>query len=209
MKSKEVSEIHPNEIIGEDYDGWINLPAWKGFESRNGFYGSKNSEKVSDGIIKIHIIGELKDKDHILSQAQFNSIIFLKENAKSIRDSLLKELINQYPDAKEIYEDLMPEINSINDYKNNLGLAFLHVMDIGKENHAYIGFELGCTWDEEHGVGIMMHKDRVVKIGLAEESFNHWNCYEDNGTYEHEKIKWEEVHRLKSQNRKKWWEFWK
>ncbi|NER15092.1 hypothetical protein GWK08_16680 [Leptobacterium flavescens] len=192
--SQEVTEIQPNTIIGEDYDGWINLSAWRGFESRNGFYGSKDSEKESDGTIKTHIIGESADSAHVLSQAQFNAIKFLKKNSELVRDSLLNGLLSDYPNAKEIYEDFMPEINSVEDYKNNLGVAFLHIMDSEKEGYAYIGFELGCSWDNEHGVGVMMHKDRVVKIGLAEESLNHWNCYHDNGTAEQEQMKWEKVY---------------
>ncbi|QKX04115.1 hypothetical protein HN014_04065 [Aquimarina sp. TRL1] len=209
MENQEITEIQPNIIIGEDYDGWINLSAWKSFESRNGFYGSKDSDKKSDGIIKAHIIGESVDYVHILSQSQFNAIKFLKENSEKIRDSLLNGLLEDYPNAKDIYEDLMPEIKTISDYKDNLGVAFIHVMDSDKDNHAYIGFELGCSWDDEHGVGVMMHKDRVVKIGLADESFNHWNCYHDNGTAKYEQGKWESTQELKHQNRKNWWEFWR
>lgn len=209
MENQEITEIQPNIIIGEDYDGWINLSAWKGFEIRNGFYGSKDSDKKSDGTIKAHIIGESVDYVYVLSQSQFNAIKFLKENSEKVRDSLLNGLLADYSNTKDIYEDLMPEINTIADYKDNLGVAFIHVMDSDKDNHAYIGFELGCSWDDEHGVGVMMHKDRVVKIGLAEESFNHWNCYEDNGTSEYEQMKWEKINKIIKKHQKKWWEFWK
>ncbi len=177
MENQEITEVQPNTIIGEDYEGWINLPAWKGYESRNGFYGSIDSNKESDGTIKVHIIGESVDYVHLLSQSQFNAIRFLKEKAEQIRDSILNELYAEYPNTKEIYKDLISEIRTIADYKNNLGVAFIHVMDCEKDNHSYVGFELSCSWDEEHGIGVMMHKDKVVKIGLAEESFNHWNCY--------------------------------
>lgn len=209
MENQEITEIQPNIIIGEDYNGWINLSAWKGFESRNGFYGSKDSDKKSDGTIKAHIIGESVDYVHVLSQSQFNAIKFLKENSEKVRDSLLNGLLADYPNAKDIYEDLMPEIKTTADYKDNLGVAFIHVMDSDKDNHAYIGFELGCSWDDEHGVGVMMHKDRVVNIGLAEESFNHWNCYHDNGTAEYEQMKWKKTNKIIKENQKKWWEFWK
>jgi len=209
MENQEITEIQPNIIIGEDYDGWINLSAWKGFESRNGFYGSKDSDKESDGTIKAHIIGKSVDYAHVLSQSQFNAIKFLKENSEKVRDSLLTGLLADYQNAKDIYEDLMPEINTIDDYKDNLGVAFIHVMDSDKDNHAYIGFELGCSWDDEHGVGVMMHKDRVVKIGLAEEAFNHWNCYDDNRTSEYEQMKWEKTNKIIKEHQKKWWKFWK
>ena len=41
MNNQEITEIKLNTIIGEDYEGWINLSAWNGFESRNGSYGGK------------------------------------------------------------------------------------------------------------------------------------------------------------------------
>ncbi len=169
---KNVAEIKPNTNISEDYEGWINLPAWEGFESRNGFYGSKDSETKSKGDIRVHIIGTLRESTYFLSQAQFNAIKFLKENSELIRDSLLNALLNDYPNAKEIYGDLMPEIKTLVDYKDNIGITFIHVMDSEKDNYAYIGFELGCSWDSEHGAGVMMHKDKVIKVGEAYESFS-------------------------------------
>ncbi len=66
-------------------------------------------------------------------------------------------------------------------------------MDSDKEDFAYIGFELGCSWDEEHGVGVMMHKDRIVAIGQAETSFDSWITFKDNGTNEIETKKWQEA----------------
>jgi len=51
-----------------------------------------------------------------------------------------------------------------------------------KDNFAYTGFELGCDWDEEHGIGVMMHKKRVVVIGQVYISFNPWVTTEDQKT---------------------------
>ena len=62
-----------------------------------------------------------------------------------------------------------------------------------QDNYAYVGLECGCSWDEEHGLGFLLYKDRIVKIGGAEESFNEWECYKDNGTYEEKKKEWERI----------------
>jgi len=32
----------------------------------------------------------------------------------------------------------------------------------------YAGFEFGCTWDEEYGLGVLMHGTRTVEIGGAD-----------------------------------------
>jgi hypothetical protein len=209
MKTQNLSDIKPNTIIGEDHDGWINLPAWKGFQTRNGTYTSKDTEEPSDVIIKTHTIGNSVDYVHLLSQVQYVSIQYLIQNSEKVRDSLLKALLKEHPNSKEIYKNLMPEISSIEDYKEHIGLSFLHVMDSEKDGFAYYGFEMDCSWDDEHGVGVMMHKDKVIAVGLAEESFNHWTTYDDNGTSKQEEVNWEKANEHIARESKKWWKFWK
>lgn len=76
-------------------------------------------------------------------------------------------------------------------------------MDSEIDCHAYIGFELDCSWDDEHGVDVMMHKDKVVKIGLAKELLNHLNCYADNRTSEDEQMKWTTANKILQEAQKK------
>ncbi len=52
-----------------------------------------------------------------------------------------------------------------------MGLNQIHILSYAKDGVAYIGFEFGCNWDEEHGFGILMHKERIVEIGSAHLSF--------------------------------------
>jgi len=177
-----VFELKPNIIIGDNYEGEIPLSAWKGFQSRQGFYGSKDGNETSNGLVKVFIKGRQVDYVKITTQEQINSLNFLHDNADKIRDEILNALLNELPEIRDIYEDLVPEINSISDFQNVLGLSIIHIMDSDKDGFAYIGYELGCDWDDEHGIGIMTHKDRVIEIGQADTSFNSWITYKDNGT---------------------------
>jgi hypothetical protein len=43
----------------------------------------------------------------------------------------------------------------------------------------YVGFEFGCTWDDEHGLGVLMHGERVVDVGGAETAFLLWIAERD------------------------------
>jgi hypothetical protein len=36
---------------------------------------------------------------------------------------------------------------------------------------SYVGLEFGCSWDKEHGFGVMLHGSRVFDIGSADTSF--------------------------------------
>jgi hypothetical protein len=47
-------------------------------------------------------------------------------------------------------------------------------MNVSKDGFAYVGYEFGCTWDDEHGLGFMTHKDRIIDFGGADTSFLTW-----------------------------------
>lgn len=198
-----IIDLKPNIIIGDTYEGVLTLNSWKGFQSRQGFYGSRDKDESSDGIVKVFVQGKEIDYIKTTTIQQVNAIKFLVDNSDSVRNALLVGLLNELPSLKEIYEDLIPDIDNIEDLKNFIGLANIHIMTSDKDDFAYIGFELGCNWDDEHGVGIMMHKDRVVAIGQAETSFDSWVTFDDNGTSEIETQRWNEANaKLQSKGQK-------
>lgn len=209
-----ILEIKPNIIIGDNYEGELTLPSWTGFQSRQGFYTSKDSNDVSNGLVKVFLEGKEVDYVKVTTVEQVNAIKYLVDNSDEVRDALLTGLLNEMTELKGIYEDLIPEINKIEDFRNCIGLANIHIMPSDKDNFAYIGFELGCEWDEEHGVGVMMHKDKVVAIGQADTAFDSWVTFDDNGTTELESKKWDEANaklqldRKAIENKKPWWKFW-
>jgi hypothetical protein len=208
-----IIDLKPNIIIGDTYEGILNLNSWKGFQSRQGFYGSRDKDESSDGTVKVFVQGKEIDYVKTTTIQQVNAIRFLVDNSDTVKHALLAGLLNELPSLKEIYEDLIPDIDNIEDFKNFIGLANLHIMTSDKDDFAYIGFELGCNWDDEHGIGIMMHKDRVVAIGQADTSFDSWVTYEDNGTSEIETQKWNEANaklqsREQKDKEKPWWKFW-
>jgi hypothetical protein len=53
-----------------------------------------------------------------------------------------------------------------------MGLSTVHILNDGKDGLAYVGFELGCTWEEEHGLGVMSLGDRIIEVGSAEDAFS-------------------------------------
>ena len=204
---KEIQNLQPDKIFGDDYEGVLTLPSWTGFQSRQGCYASKDKLGESDGAIKIRIIDGVKTT----TTQQVNAIKFLIDNSDKIRNSILDTFIKELPNLREIYEDLIPKIEHVEDLKNVIGLSLLHIMPSDKDDYAYIGFEFGCNWDEEHGVGVMTHKDRVIAFGGADTSFDSWVTYEDNGTKEIEKRKYMEFHVQLQEEQKKikpWWKFW-
>lgn len=48
-----------------------------------------------------------------------------------------------------------------------------------RDGAAYVGYEFACAWDEEHGLGAMTHRDRVVAVGQADVAILEWIAEQD------------------------------
>lgn len=164
--------------------------AFKGLQSRGGSYTSKDSKEESIGQVQVIILDELND-DPNPNKEQLLAIDYLSNNPEKIKTALLKAVEANYAELKDTYgyneedEDdqlFFPSIESLEDYRNVFGIGnvFIHVSN--KDGLAYIGFEGGCSWDEEHGLGIVLHQDRLVDFGQADTAFNPYSGYKDAGT---------------------------
>lgn len=210
----DISDLKPNIVIGDNYQGLLSLDSWKDFQSRQFFSGLKETNPISDCVVKVRVEGKQVDDVKTTTLAQVNAIQFLINHSDKIRAALLIGLLDELSNLKEVYDNLTPNISGIEDIKKVIGLSYLHVMSSDKDDFAYVGFELDCEWNEEHGIGVIMHKDRIVKIGQAEITHDSWATYVDNGTIELETAKWNEATaKLQETNqiaKKKtmWWKFW-
>ncbi|WP_425077861.1 DUF6985 domain-containing protein [Psychroserpens sp. S379A] len=221
-----------------DIEGEVYLPAWKGFQSRKGIYGSKDSSAETDCVFDYVVGGDStlildKPKDY-----QYNAYNYVIENQETIKEIILVALLKKYPEIQNTYdyepdekEEIMPDISNINEFKTLIGLSRLHFVNVHKDNVGYVGFEFGCEWDDEHGLGIMTYMDRVIKIGGADCSFLQWVAEEDLSEKELEVLEKEQNLEFKKQQEEKirleedfinnkvikpykekkthWWKFWK
>jgi hypothetical protein len=201
----DILNLKPNVIIGDFKEGILSLDAWKYFKSRQGPYCPMDSNEKSNGTVKGMVSGCTIDYVRVSSQAQIDSIKYLVDNSFTIRDEILKELLNALPDLSTFYGNYLPDIRSAEDVQNHIGLSIVHVMNSDKDEFAYVGFEFGCTWDEEHGLGVMTHRDRIIAIGQADKSFDIWPTYSDNGTEIQMTRQLNQVH---INVKKSWWKFW-
>jgi hypothetical protein len=108
------------------------------------------------------------------------------EHETEIAEAVLRAIFQHYPKLREKYVDFygegyMPKIKKSHELKNLIGLGTVHVLNVAREGKAYVGFEFGCEWDVEHGLGVMTHGKRVVAVGDASDSFEEWRATEDGG----------------------------
>ncbi|MBQ4822109.1 hypothetical protein [Aquimarina sp. MMG016] len=191
----------------------------------------------SDGIIGIHIEEYDFEKPQ---EFQKKALEYFNNNQTDVLNALCLGIIEYYPKLMKVYDITefdeefgFPKIQNIDDVKKVIGIGNIHILDDKKDELSYVGFECGCPWDEEHGLGIIMHKERVIDVGAADIAFSgSKELRKDNGTYtEEERLedeKWEkqiaeniakykkeqeetklrEVENKKRKLNKKWWQFW-
>ncbi len=179
--------IIPNLSLTE-YDSWetiIQLPAWQCFQSRQGAYASVDSTTPSDGTVRLRIDNE-ENKQTAPSPEQVKAYQYLLANQEQIRDAMLEALLVEYENLRDVYgydeeeaAQYMPPVQKASDFKKLIGLSSVHISYVQKDGVAYIGYVFGCTWDDEHGLGIMSHQQRVIEIGGADTSFLWWVADDD------------------------------
>jgi hypothetical protein len=164
---------------GHFWEGRTVLHSWAGFQERLGAYASESSSEPSIGEVQLTVESPDDSIPSSPSEAQVKGFCYMRDNEIAVQNQVLKAIFDVYPKWREDYRDFlgedldrqMPVLNTPADLKRLIGLSTVHILDDEKDGLAYVGFEFGCTWEEEHGLGVMTIGDRVVEVGSAEESF--------------------------------------
>lgn len=110
------------------------------------------------------------------NEAQAAAYKYLLAHWELIHVEVLKGILSAYPALRQLYIDAeygddteladkkMPRINDIEQLKTLIELSGICIREINKEGVAYTGFEFECTWEEEHGLGVVVYKERVLDV---------------------------------------------
>ena len=164
-----------DESDDDDFLDAVELEQW------NSFFGTEE-------FIQLEILADNDDEEEEveITEEHENGIEYLKENQKKILESILTELLKVYPDWQKRYDyseadkpDFMPDIKQISDFADLISPTSIYITSVFKDELPYIGFLFSCSWDREHGLGLMMHKERIIEIGGADKAFSTWIAEED------------------------------
>lgn len=154
--------------------------------------------------------------------AQARAFTRLLEQNKVMDDAVIRAVFEEYPRFRQLYKEFdaenaaeaAPPVSSIDGLERLIDLLNVHVLDVEKDGEAYVGFEFACTWDEEHGLGVMTHAGRVVEVGQADTSFctpeETWNPPPSPAARPAASApsRGEDAGRTQAGPRR-WWEFWR
>jgi hypothetical protein len=176
-------ELPPLEWDGYCWEGEIVIPSWRGFQTRRGRYAALSSPAPSDGTVLLRF--DTGDAGRAPpNEAQIAAFRWLTERESEVTSSVLQAIFAEYPDFRWEYIDaydgedaqwaaqLAPPLERPEQLRSVMGPYGVFILAIAKEGVAYVGFEFGCVWEEEHGLGVLTHKSRVVEVGPASTSFD-------------------------------------
>ncbi len=155
----------PLKWDGYFWTGRVVLSSWRGYQSRLGAYAARSSAKESDGTVRLSVSppGGAR-QPHSAEQA--NAWRYLLEHEEAVRDALVAAIFEEYPAIRErlLDEAELPALERPDQLRSHVGLSTVHVLPVARDGAAYVGFEFGCSWDDEHGLGIMTHQGRLVEL---------------------------------------------
>ena len=170
------------------WKGRDTLKTWAGFQSRSGPYTSRSSARPSTGAVTFEIPRPPHDQDDANPRPPAPeyaaAYAHLKDHEDEVTEAVLGAVLKYYQELRREWAGDVADLPAIEDaaaLKQHIGLGNLHILPVARDGHAYLGFELGCTWDEEHGAGVLVHKSRVVDVGQADTSFDEHLALKDGG----------------------------
>ena len=174
-----MSALPPLTLTQYAWEGKDLFPAWSGLQSRGGAYASVDDSEPSDGRASVDVSppGGV-EAARPPAPEQEAAYRHLKENDAAIRDAALPAILEYAQELMVDDESLPTDLDAL---RGMVGLGTVHVLDVAKNGLAYVGLELGCDWDEEHGCGVLTHAGRIVEVGDADTSFLGWIAERDGG----------------------------
>lgn len=117
------------------------------------------------------------------TKEQENAYQHLMKSTPDVVVALTTRLAKYYKRMRPRYLDylgskgsrLMPEIKEALDLLQLIDLIHIYIHAESKDGSAYVGFHFDCTWEKEHGLGFIMHRNKVLEVDSADISFS-WSA---------------------------------
>jgi hypothetical protein len=138
----------------------------------------------SDGRVKFVFAPEGRRSEQ-LSDKELELISWFEANEPEVSEAVKGAIFDWCsPDNVQRGRDFgfghtFPVIEHPDDLKRLCGLHTIYIHQLEGGGIPYIGYELGCEWDDEHGLGVLLHGGRAVSVGFADTAFLLWMAEAD------------------------------
>lgn len=162
----------------------LRLPSWADYQSRLGSYGSKDKPEPSDGSVALIFAPEGRGLEPV-TEREMRLISWFEQNEPKVSEAVKAGII-QWCSPQSVertsqfdFDDDFPVIAGEQDLKEYVGLYAVNIHQVDVDGVPYIGYEFGCDWENEHGLGVLMHGTRVVEVGFADTAITLWIAERD------------------------------
>jgi hypothetical protein len=166
-------KMPPFPALTAGLDEWTGkdvLDSWSGFRAGE-------EDKISDGLVELEV--PRSDENDVKPgppAAEYAAAYgHFKERLTEVQGAVLKGIFEMYAPLllkwRTTYPEL-PELRRVEELRDHVRLLHLQFHPWAMNACAYIGMSFRCSWDEEHGLGVILHKSRVVDVGTRNTAFD-------------------------------------
>lgn len=170
-------------LFAGDGDQWgtaFSLPAMhelaRGLPHRPRNLGGSLSEALAASLEDGEVIVYVKPEGKWPTGMQFLSLSVLKHMDAELASAVLRALYAWYPGLHTTYDFLLddkdhahrlPRLSDPEALRPLIRLDYIVIYPLPSLT-PYLGLGFSCTWDEEHGLGLMTHGTEILEIGLED-----------------------------------------
>lgn len=118
---------------------------------------------------------------------QIAAATYARDHTEHVQEIILKDALEIYhqfkPEAEEMLDVELPTLTQPSQLKDHLKLVAINPLSIAKDGVAYLAYYFTCTWDLEEGMPYILHKDRIVLVGLTEPEADEQALLDDGGEH--------------------------
>jgi hypothetical protein len=184
------------EYASDQWEGQVRVPFFAAYDhpplddsawSRQ--LHAQKKELLNEGLFDLVIQDEAGTGP---TQAQERAFAHFQENQDAICAAVVAAIFPYYQKEyenrevptsgywKRVMEARFPAIEGVEGLKRLIRFGTLYVLEPesrAKGNDwSQLGFAFSCTWDEEHYLGVLFHRDKVVRVGSSDVA---WTALDD------------------------------
>lgn len=157
-----------------DQTKFLNLNLWWDDFYWQGYYFDKIFSLIDSSEIQLHV--DTEDEENIEPhELQVKAWKDLLSNQDKYFPQILNETYSYYSRMRPRYEKMgaiwvenMPPLTSPDQLKDMISLNIIKISWPDKNNSINIGFSFACSWEREHGLGLIFKNSEFKQIGDAD-----------------------------------------
>lgn len=159
----------------------VDLPAWREVGGAVDF--PRQPHLPSGGALQIVLLRPGGQEGEAPTAEETARVLWILGREQALRDAFLSGVLEAYPGIREEYAPdfdpperhlYLPEVVAAGDLGALLRPTGLLVHPVGDGQDVYVGVEADCTWDQEHGLGVILRGLRGIHVGSAEHASQTW-----------------------------------